>query len=288
MIRNTLHIYNLSRSARRSFLVFIAAAFILQSCTERIDIQSDEEFQKLAVEGYISPDIQLITLTETSGYFSQQAPAPVSEANVVVTENDEIYQFSEDTENPGNYFPPENFTIEPESSYQLTIDLKEEIGGESHFESEATMPVLSDEIDSIRVIYRSDFETWIIKLYAYEPSGPNYYMFTAWVNGEAVTDSLSRIGVADDKIVDGTYMNGIWVLFLKEDEVAVEDTVTMATSSITEDYFRYLTEAQTEMSPKNPFFSGPPANVRSNISNGAVGYFAVFSSAFSTTIVREE
>ena len=105
---------------------------------------------------------------------------------------------------------------------------------------------------------------------------------------EAVTDSLSRIGVTDDRIVDGTYLNGIWVLFLREDEVVVGDEVTLATISISEDYYRYLTEARTELFPKNPLFSGPPANVRSNISNGALGYFAVFSSVLTSTIVKEK
>jgi hypothetical protein len=278
----------LSLKNKVSYLVLIFASIIaLHSCTERIDIQTDEEFQKLSVEGYLAPERQFIRLTETSGYFSQQAPVPVSEAIVVVSENNEEYQFSEDAENPGYYLPPENFIIEDQSTYKLSINLKEEIGGESFYESEATMPVVSDQVDSVNVFFREDFETWIVQLYAFEPPGPNYYMFNAWVNGEAITDSLSRIGVVDDRIVDGTYLNGIWILFLNEDEVALYDTVVVSTSSISEDYYRYLTEAQTELAPKNPLFSGPPANVRSNISNGAIGYFAVYSSVFRFTIISE-
>jgi hypothetical protein len=268
-------------------LLIVTSILLLHSCTERIDIQTDEEFQKLAVEGYIAPERQFVRLTETSGYFSQQAPAPVRAASVVVTSNNEDYLFSEDAENPGYYLPPENFIIEEQSTYQLRIDLEEEIGGESTYISEATMPVRADEIDSVNVFFREDFETWIVQLFAYEPPGPNFYMFNAWVTGEAITDSLSRVGVVDDRIVDGTYLNGIWILFLNQDEVAINDTVVVTTSSITEDYYRYLTEAQTELRPKNPLFSGPPANVRSNISSGAIGYFAVYSSAFSMTIVKD-
>jgi hypothetical protein len=285
-----MHLKNiLDRSKRFAHhpLLIVAVMFVLHSCTERIDIQTDEEFQKLAVEGYISPERQFVRLTQTSGYFSQQAPAAVRDANVVVTSSDGDFQFSEDAENPGYYMPPENFIIEEQSTYQLRIELAEEIGGESTYESEATMPVRADQIDSVNVFFREDFETWIVQLFAFEPPGPNFYMFNAWVNGEAITDSLSRVGVVDDRIVDGTYLNGIWILFLNEDEVALNDTVVVTTSSITEDYYRYLTEAQTELRPKNPLFSGPPANVRSNISNGAIGYFAVYSSAFSMTIVSE-
>lgn len=272
----------------RSAFVLLALTFMLYSCTERIDIQNDEAFQKLAVEGYISPSNQYIRLTETSGYFSQQPPAPVSDARVVVTHNNGDFQFSENSEKPGYYYPPEDFSVITEDHYSLVIDLKEAIGGETQFQAEASMPPKSDQIDSINIFYRADFESWIIQLYAYEPPGPNYYVFNAFVNTQPITDSLSRINVTDDRIVDDTYLNGIWVLFLREDEVAVGDTVTLATTSISEDYFRYLNEARTELLPKNPLFSGPPANVRSNITNGALGYFAVFSSVLTSTIVTEK
>ena len=112
-------------------------------------------------------------------------------------------------------------------------------------------------------------------------------MFNAFVNGKAVTDSLSRIGIADDRIVDGLYLNGVYILFLREGEINYGDTLAVSTSSISEDYYRYLSEAKDELNPKNPLFSGPPANVKSNISNGAVGYFAVFSSTFTTSIVKD-
>jgi hypothetical protein len=271
-----------------SFILVVSTSLIVFSCSERIDIQTDEDFQKLAVEAYLSPYTQVVRLTETSGYFSQQAPKAVRDAVVVITHTDEDYQFSEDPESPGYYIPPEGFIVELEETYKLTIDLKEDIGGESHFESQETMPKPSRDIDSIGIFYRDDFESWIIQLYAYEPPGPNFYAFNAFVNLKAVTDSLSRIGISDDRIVDGTYLNGIWVLFLREDEVSVGDEVTLATISISEDYYRYLSEAQTELFPNNPLFSGPPANVRSNISNGALGYFAVFSSFLSKTIATEK
>jgi hypothetical protein len=273
---------------RNLIILLVVAAIILQACTERIDIQTDEEFQKLAVEGYISPDTQYIVLTETSGYFSQQAPPPVTDALVTVTTEDGQFQFSETSEFPGSYFPPDDFIVKSTSTYQLSIELTEEIGGESFFEAEASMPIPSDQVDSIDVLFQSDFNTWVVALYAYEPAGTHYYAFSTSVNGTPITDSLSRIVVRDDSFVDNRYLFGIWVGFLFEDEVQVGDTVVLATTSITEDYYRYLSEAQTELSPNNPLFSGPPANVRSNISNGAVGYFAVFSSASVSTIVTEK
>ncbi len=267
--------------------LWIIMLAVLQACTERIDLATEEEFQKLAVEGYITPEKQEVKLTETSGYFSQMAPKPVREAVVTVSYSTGTFQFNESPDKPGYYYPEDNFEVIQEESYSLSIDLKEPIGGETNFESQATMPRRANAVDSTRAIWREEFETWIIELYAFEPEGPDYYMFNAYVNGVAVTDSLSRTGVADDRIVDGGYLYGIYILFLNEDELEFGDTLTVSTSTISEDYYRYLVEAQTELRPKNPLFSGPPANVKSNISNGALGYFAVYSSFFSTSIVRE-
>lgn len=266
-------------------LLFITLAFYLQSCTERIDIKTDVEFQKLAVEGYITPEYQYIKLEKTGGYFSQEAPPAVENATVSITAGGNVYLLNENPEKPGMYVPDDTLPTATGTDYKLTIDLPGPIGGERHFESETVMPALNAIVDSIRVIYRGDFERWIIKLYAYEPPGPDYYMFSAMKNGSPLTDTLQRLGITNDKLVDGMYLPGIYVLFLYKDEIKVGDTVTLFTSGITEDYFRFLDEAQQELHPNNPFFSGPPANIRSNINNGALGYFAAFTSIPATKIV---
>lgn len=269
-------------------IIFVITATIL-SCTKRIDIKIDKDFQKLAVEGYVTPDpdLQFVKLTKTSGYFSQTAPEPVSEATVNVDNGTANYQWEENPEKPGYYYPPKEFQVTKNTEYKLSIDLKNEIGGASHYESSATMPRFAAIIDSIRVIYRGDYKRWIIKLYAYEPPGPDYYMFNVLRNDTLITDSLSRMQVTDDKLVDGMYLPGIYAQYFYEDELSIGDTVSMITSSITEDYYRFVSEAQTELYPKVPIFSGPPANVRSNISNGAIGYFAAFSSDTTTNIIND-
>jgi len=201
------------------------------------------------------------------------------------TVGDDIFQFNEVTYQPGVYIPEFPLPTDVGTQYKLIIDLAEAINEKTHFESETTMPRLDAIVDSIRVIYRDDFESWVIKLYAYEPPGPDYYMFSAMKNGEPLTDTLQRLGISDDKLVDGMYLPGIYVLFLYKDEIEIGDTVTLFTSGISEDYFRFLDEAQQELHPNVPFFSGPPANVRSNISNGALGYFSAYRSKTVTTVV---
>lgn len=261
---------------------------LLNSCTERIDIDLQEEFTKLAVEGYVSPGNQVfgyIRLSKTAGYFSNE-PAPlVSGATVAVNDGNDIFLFNEDTDNPGYYLPPGDFQGDAEKTYQLKINLAEDIAGETYFEASETMPALSDDIDSIRVVYRSDFEFWAIEFYGYDPPGPNYYMFHALRNGRLITDSISKVNITDDKLVDDVYINGAYVLVFGRTELNPGDHFTLITSSITKAYFDYITELQTEIRPKNPLFSGPPANVSTNLSSGAVGYFAAFPSTYTEALV---
>ena len=273
------------------YLIFIAIVSlgILNSCTERIDIDLEQEYTRLAVEGYVTPGgpaFQYVHLTTTAGYFSNEVPAIVSGATVAIEEESNVFLFNEDADKPGYYLAPLGFKGVTEKTYQMKIDLAEEIGGEKHFEAQETMPVLSDNIDSIRIIYRSDFEMWVVKFYGYDPPGPNYYMFNAIVNGVFITDTISEVGLTDDKLVDDSYINGAYIMVLDRSKLNPGDHFTLITSSITEEYFNYIIELQTEIAPKIPLFSGPPANVSTNLNKGAVGYFAVFPSAFTDYIVR--
>jgi hypothetical protein len=273
------------------YLIFISVVSlgILSSCTERIDIELEQEYTRLAVEGYVTPggqDFQYVRLTTTAGYFSNEAPPLVSGATVAVEEGDNIFLFNEDSNKPGYYLPPTGFQGVTEKTYKLTIDLANEIAGEKHYEAQETMPELSDDIDSIRIIYRSDFEFWAVKFYGYDPPGPNYYMFHAVVNGVLITDTISKVGLTDDRMVDDSYINGAYIMILDRSQLNPGDHFTLITSSITEEYFNYITELQTEVALKIPLFSGPPANVSTNLNKGAVGYFAAFPSAFTNYIVR--
>jgi len=271
-------------------IISILSLGILNSCTERIDIELEQEYTKLAVEGYVTPGgqaFQYIHLTTTAGYFSNEAPPIVDGATVAVEEGNSLFLFEEDKDNPGYYLPPENMQSEIGKTYQLKIDLAKEIDGRKHFEATETMPELSNDIDSIRIVYRSDFDFWGVEFYGYDPPGPNFYMFNALRNGALITDTIWKVTISDDKLIDGNYIYGALVMALDGSDLKTGDHFTLITSSITEEYYNYILELQTEISLNIPIFSGPPANISTNLNEGAVGYFAAFPSAFTEAIVPE-
>ena len=273
-----------------NFFLAVLLLGVLHSCTERVDIELEQEYTKLAVEGYVAPgnnDFQYIHLTTTAGYFSNEVPPLVSGATVSVEDGTNVFLFNEDANRPGYYLPPVDFQASVNETYRLSVDLAKEIAGTKHFEASETMPELSNDIDSVRTVYRPERESWAIEFYGSDPPGPNFYMFNALRNGKLINDTIWKVTVTDDKLIDDKYIYGAYVMILDKNELYPGDQFTLITSSITEEYYNYIIELRTEVAPKIPLFSGPPANVSTNLSDGAVGYFAAFPSAFTETIVRE-
>jgi hypothetical protein len=269
-----------------AFIMFTLGIF--QSCTETIDIELEEGYIRLAVEGYLAPDDgkNYVRLSQSAGYFSNVPASTISNANIEVSDGLNTFSLQEDATAPGIYLFPEEFITVKEQSYEMSINLAEEIGGYSNYNATAYMPRLIDKIDSVSVEFNTDFEFWMIKLYAYEPSGPDFYMFNAYRNDTLITDTISEVSTGNDELIDGTYMNGIIVMGFGEEELKPGDKFTLVLSNISEDYYNYIIELQTEISLSVPIFSGPPANVSSNVNNGAVGYFAAYPSVYKSTIVK--
>jgi len=111
-------------------------------------------------------------------------------------------------------------------------------------------------------------------------------MFNIYINGILITDTLSSKGITDDEFYNGSYTNGIGVGYLDQarnkEKVNPGDTVTFQAGGITEGYANFVWTLQEEVSFSTPLFSGPPANVKGNLSNGAIGYFAAYSTAYSS------
>ena len=270
-------------------VILLFGILILDSCTERIDIELDSTYIRLAVAGNITPQQgeQYVRLTQTSDYFSNQAPTEISGAAVTVEHGNLSVQFDEDVNKSGYYRAPESFVGMPGTEYHLSIQLAEPINGNINYEAHEEMPQLADNIDSVVVEYNPQFEGWMVRLYAWEPPTTDFYMFNGMRNGVMITDSVSRVNISDDRLFNGNYTAGAVVLLLSEDEIQPGDTFTLILSNITKEYSDYMLGLQLEIQPHDPMFSGPPANVSTNINNDAVGYFAAFPSAFTSTIVKK-
>lgn len=276
----------------RKLIIFIPVIIIfLASCTERIDIELDETYTRLVVYGAVTTDTtsHYVELSTTSSYYYNEAPPPVSGAAVEIS--DDLGNSVQLTEvAPGKYGTSPLFAAVNGRTYTLRIELAEEINGHKTYMATSTVNPIYP-IDSIGLVSQPDWgEKGFFEVTCYYLDRPtkDFYMFNIFKNGEMLTDTIKYRIITSDDFYNGNYTNGIGVGYLdqsKEREVLrVGDTVSFQGCNISEDYYNFIMTLQAETNFQTPLFSGPPANVKGNISNGAVGFFAAYGVAYSSTV----
>jgi hypothetical protein len=272
-------------------------ALSLSDCTERIEVKIDSSYTRLVVEGYVTTDTmpQWVKLSTTSDYFYNQPAPRVSGAHVTIDDGERVYELEESDSLPGMYFTALDFYGVPGRTYTLDIrnvDVNRDGLYEEYSASSELNPV--NPIDSIRLRYFEAFGNsgYEVRVWAQDPPRKDWYSFKVHKNGVLLTDTLAEMIVQNDDFFNGNYTYGITSQFLSNDKpdeiVSVGDTITFEINGITEDYYHFIMEAQSQIYGQTPLFSGPPANIRTNLSNGAIGYFTAWSTAYSSTVATEE
>lgn len=272
------------------FLVTLAAV----SCTERIEIELDESYARLVVDGSITTDTMahVVMLSSTSSYFYNEPTPRITGAVVTISDGIDTILLTEDTIR-GIYRTPDNVYGIPGHTYTLSVKLASPVGGYTDYSASSTLYGVN-QLDSISLLFHPEWSNdgfWEVKIYVQEPPTIDFYRFLIYRNDQKLTDTIDEWFVTDDKFFNGSYTNGASVAFLEQgsssEGLNPGDKVTVEVNSIGKQYANFLWEAQAEIRGSNPLFSGPPANVQGNISNGGVGYFAAYSATRSFTLTPE-
>jgi len=273
---------------------FILFASLNFSCTEVIDMKFSTDYERLVVDGHISDQdtLHYILLSKINIDNEEEIVSPVSNALVVLNNGNDIV-FEESINQKGLYVAPNGFIGEPGQVYNLSISNTGVYGedeSDSYFASAKMGNFIT--IDSVTAAYvnipQFGLKGTTINCWANEPQGENYYLFKAIKNGVLVTDTLYEYAQAQDYFFPFMGRFSQYFADFKEDEfVESGDTLTLELSNIDEAFFNYLNTAQAEYAPSIPLFSGPSANVTTNVSNGAVGIFRVYSVSKGSVIMGE-
>lgn len=271
-------------------LAIILLADVFAGCTERIDIHLDDSYIRLVVEGAITTDTMshYIILKQSTSYFYTQPAPMISGAEVSISDGNKKYDLKE--VKPGIYCTePTVYGIEG-NVYTLNIRLAEELGGYTDYTASSTLRTVNP-LDSVSLVYHPDWsETgfWEIRAFFLDSGGKDYYRFIISKNNKQVTDTLDEWFVSDDMFLNGNYSYDTPVAFLdqsiEDQKLKSGDTILVEMNGISKDYAEFLWEAQSEIMGSNPLFGGPPANVKGNVNNGAIGFFAAYSVRRASTI----
>ncbi|MFO7669766.1 MAG: DUF4249 domain-containing protein [Bacteroidales bacterium] len=279
------------------FLIMALLMLMNLSCTEIIDIELDTTYQRLVVQGSITNDsvFHQVELSLSGDYFSNQPSPRVSNALVKLEFNDVILQMMEHDSIPGLYLTPYAFRGVIGTTYSLSIDQVDvDNDGESEsYHAASTMPG-GVRLDSISLNYFSSYygSGYQVYMFALDPPSRDWYGLKYWKNSDLLTDTLIKYSVQSDDFYNGKYLfYGIPIGYYSDEEPREQlqpgDIVTLELNSIERAYYDFVGDAQLEIWGNNPLFSGPPANIRSNVDNGAMGVFTAYSIQRASAVVSE-
>lgn len=287
---------------KRLFILLTTLTFL--SCEDEIFPTLNTNEPIIVVDAWVTnkPEPQIIRLTRTQDYFTDQFAQGITSAVVAVTDEDGlIYNFTE--QGNGNYVwePTSELPVFGSSgkSYRLLIQV-----GSTTLESNTTMGRVP-EIDSIgfRFEPEDDFlpDSYFADVWARDPVGTgDTYWIRTWKNGEYLSKPGEISLAYDAGFSAGGNVDGLVFIQPIRDSInpfdqddnddflspySPGDSIYVEIHSLTDDSYKYLSDIQIQTDRPGGFgelFATPLSNVGSNIkviSNGGednvLGFFNV-------------
>jgi hypothetical protein len=272
---------------KMKLIPFFLASLWMLACTERIDIELDTTYTRLVVDGFINnqPGPHIIRLSYSGDYFQNAPPVMVEGASVMLSDGTSMVAMDEIS--PGVFQTNASFAGLIGNTYSITIrDV--DIDGVKQSYTASSLLKQSPPIDSIQCELMPDWDVWVVKIYAQDPPSEDYYMFRVFNGNRLISDTIDEVIVTDDRLFNGNYTYGIITQFFQESEAAPGDTIKLEMAGITREYYDFIWTLQEETGYNDPLFDGPPANIKGNVSNGAIGFFAAYGVSYSSAVIPKK
>jgi hypothetical protein len=276
---------------KRTFIFSAICLLFFTACERVIDIDLNEASPALVIEGRVLLDsLAYVELHETRSYFRPDMQPCVCNAIVLISENGGLADTLQQIE-PGTY---QSRTLRGKSgaTYSLSVLYKEKSFNAESFLypkpgifslTQRSFASFGDFGDSSAFDFGNglldSLPSFLFTNIYDDPDEENYYRFEYCVNGRPRT---GRYFISDDKNAANDtlkYSPGPTALF------NIGDTVSVRVYAIDKGVYSYLNMLNDALNT-NSFVSSTPYNPYSNISNGALGYFAAMSMDCDTTIIR--
>ena len=280
----------------KKILYIIAASLVFAACEKIVDIEIPSEDPRLVIESeiYNVKDIWKVKLSLSQPYFDQDSADDVSSALVFITEmgGDTVFLNYTDT---GMYVSADSHQCIVGNSYELNVVYK----GQTYSANEQLQNAFP--IDTLMSFFLSPNDrsfptgTYVFVQGKSDSFKTNYYLFKTYRN-----DTLKSSDLDDDQFGSVSLLNSLFnvndilgeialgklprpILF----DVEEKDTVRVEQFALTEEYYKFLTDVNAQQSRSGTPFDPPPANPNNNLSNGALGYFAVAHREEVTLVVGQ-
>ena len=260
------------------------------SCEERIDIELKDSDRRIVVEGEITSATKAhsVKLTTSSSYFYNQNAPVVSGALVSISDDaGNTFLLTETPVGSGIYFTDPTVFGVSGRTYTLKIE-NVDIDNNGKFETYTASEKMRYlyPLDSLSFkVYDPDENPplYEIKGWGFDPPTlGDYYLWKYYKNGVLETDTLDEFAFADDQLVNGNYLPGI-TMFVGPANPG--DTIMVEARSTSKEYYEFVVSFMIETRWNQGGFGGPPANIKTNISNGGLGWFGAADISYIKSVI---
>ena len=264
--------FSLKNIFMKNLLFLFLAVAALFSCEKTVELDIEQAASVVIIEGLVTnrADKQYVKISRSRAFGSNGATPTVSGAEVTVSdEMGQVVHYEESV--PGWYTPVEPFTGRAGITYYLTV----KADGQTYTAEEEMQFI--PPLDSLA--FREDTEEkmdpeeegryYEVLVYGEEPQETeDYYLFKFYRNDTLFTNDGSWVFAYDDTILGERIHDLPTPMYYAKDDWAKVEMY-----AITRQAYRYYIDLSSNINNDGGMFSGQPANTRTNIEGGAIGYF---------------
>lgn len=260
---------------RRQSVIFLlglsAMSFI--SCEKVVDIDLNSAAPRVVIEGHISDGSEpaSIRISRSVNFDESNSFPPV--AGATVTLSDDVGNMELLMESVAGTYTASTITGIPGRTYTLSVRVDNTI-----YEAKSLMPH-PVEIDSFTVENEPFHGAKIISIHFKDtPRISNYYRLVEILNGV----QQAFIFLHEDRALDGKIITS--TLLARDNKLNTGDSVIVRLECIDESVYQYFRTA-SQIAGQGSEQTVSPANPRTNLSGGTLGYFSAYAARSKSIIV---
>jgi hypothetical protein len=261
--------------------IMLLLIFTFTGCEKEVILDlADKTGAYIIVEANLTDDgtRQWIRLSNSSSYYDTGRGAPVTGARISIDNGEKEFIFFENMTDSlaGYYFNDRVSNNMTNKNLELTITHNEQ----NYYATSSWKPL--PVIDSVtmrinafsQLGFRPDTLYDIVVHFEELTSTEDHYLFNLYVNDTLLTVRPRDKGLVSD--INLTEYVSFAVQNINKNRIRVGDAITLEMRSISKENFEFYNVFffQTDLSG-NPFAGAPPANIPTNLSKGAKGFFQV-------------
>jgi len=254
------------------YITLLVLSITVSSCfKDKIDLDLNEgNNKKLVIVAWFTTydETQAVQLSYTHDYFQGAAEDVVEDALVTLSYDNQTITLTD--QGNGYHTMPEDWRAEDGKTYELKV-----VHDESEYSAISTVRPIPEIRNIEGVAYEEDSSEYYDVFFEFTdtPGEGDGYFAIDYKKGSFQKNIIRTGGWISDEFLDGITFKELTVTSNRHEK---GDTILLELHSIGHEATAYLDGIATEIY-REGLFDPPPVNVKTNFTNGALGYFITSS-----------